>query len=266
MGSEGEVGASRGVRGVYLGTSGFSYPEWKGNFYPPKIAAGDMLRHYATRLPSVEINNTFYRMPRRSVLSGWAEQTPENFRFAVKATRRITHLKKLRDAEELRHYLFVGLAELGQRCGPVLFQLPPTLMADRVLLSEFLATGAEVFEKQGMEAQFALRQAFEFRHPTWFTDQIYQVLSDHGAALVSGDLDDAEKDPPLIRSADFAYLRLRKTHYEKGELVFWADRLRELGVRDVFAYFKHEELGPALAEDLRQLLEDRMPDPSLATR
>ena len=129
---------------AYLGTSGFSYAEWKGVFYPEKLPSKDMLAYYSSRLPSVEINNTFYRMPRQSVLEGWAAQTPETFRFAIKASRRITHFKKLRDSVELLDYLLKGLAALGPRRGPVLFQLPPTMKADVALLGEFLAVLREI--------------------------------------------------------------------------------------------------------------------------
>lgn len=240
---------------AYVGTSGFSYAEWKGSFYPEKLPNKEMLDFYATKLPSVEINNTFYRLPRKNVLEGWAHQTPLHFRFAVKASRRITHFKKLADCGDLMAYLVSGLAVLGERLGPILFQLPPTMKADVSLLREFLAASKEMVEKARAESpDMPYLPAFEFRHPSWFEDGIYQALSDAGAALVSGDLDEAEKDPPLVRTAEFVYLRLRKTDYPEGSLERWTERLLALGVHDIYAYFKHEAIGPDLAAQLEELL------------
>jgi uncharacterized protein YecE (DUF72 family) len=238
---------------AYVGTSGFSYAEWKGSFYPDKLPNKDMLSFYSGQLPSVEINNTFYRLPRKNVLEGWAEQTPPHFRFAIKASRRITHFKKLRDCADLLGYLLNGLSALGERMGPILFQLPPTMKADPALLGEFLAQVRELAAEQESPLG-ALLPAFEFRHPSWFMDEIYAVLEEGKASLVSGDLDEAEKDPPLVRTESFAYLRLRKTSYAAGELATWAGRLKELGVTDIFAYFKHEQIGPQLAAELETLL------------
>jgi uncharacterized protein YecE (DUF72 family) len=242
---------------AYVGTSGFSYSEWKGSFYPEKLPNKEMLSFYSDQLPSVEINNTFYRLPRKNVLEGWTAQTPPHFRFSIKASRRITHFKKLKDCEDLLTYLFTGLQALGERMGPILFQLPPTMRADAGLLRDFLQVSREVFEK-AREAhaapEVAYLPSFEFRHPSWFDDEIYRCLSDEHAALVSGDLDESEKDPPLVRTADFSYLRLRKTKYEPGDLEAWAERLVGLGVREIFAYFKHEEIGPELAAELEALL------------
>lgn len=234
---------------VYAGTSGFSYAEWKGIFYPQKLPNKDMLSFYASRLPSVEINNTFYRMPRKSVFEGWAGQTPDGFQFTIKASRRITHFKKLKDTAELLEYLLSGVAALGTRKGPVLFQLPPTMKADVPLLEEFLATAASVHSTHSSDGAEFL-PAFEFRHPSWFEDSVYAVLEKGRAALVAGDLDDAEKDPPLVKTAEHAYLRLRKTSYEPGEVEAWAEKVRSLGVTTAYAYFKHEVLGPGLAMQL----------------
>lgn len=239
---------------VYVGTSGFSYPEWKGAFYPEKLPNKEMLSFYASRLPSVEINNTFYRMPRKSVLEGWASQTPDGFQFTIKASRRITHFKKLKDAADLLEYLLSGVVALGTRQGPVLFQLPPTMKADIPLLEEFLATAASIYAEHSTDGT-AFLPAFEFRHPSWFEDSVYAALEKGRAALVSGDLDEGEKDPPLVKTADHAYLRLRKTNYEPGEVEAWAEKIQALGVRSVYAYFKHEEIGPELAEKLGALLQ-----------
>lgn len=238
---------------AFIGTSGFSYKEWKGTFYPEKIKAADMLAYYAQKLRSVEINNTFYRMPRRSVLEGWALETPESFQFAVKASRRITHFKKLKDTDELVAYLFQGLDAFGPRLGPLLFQLPPTFPANRELLQQFLSSLPQSVSGQGGE-KVRVQPAFEFRHKSWFCEEIYDTLRQHGAALVSGDLDDAEKSPPLVATSEFAYLRLRKTDYSEAELADWTLKLQALGVKRVYAYFKHEELGPALAADLEARL------------
>lgn len=237
---------------VYCGTSGFSYAEWKGSFYPEKLPNKDMLGFYAAKLPSVEINNTFYRMPRKSVLEGWASQTPDKFRFTIKASRRITHFKKLKDAADLLEYLLGGLSALGTRKGPVLFQLPPTMKADVPLLEEFLATAASIYEQQSLDGAFL--PAFEFRHPSWFEESVYAALRKGNAALVSGDLDEAEKEPPLVRTADHVYLRLRKTDYQPGEVEAWAEKVQSLGVTAVYAYFKHEVMGPGLAMQLQELL------------
>jgi len=236
---------------AFVGTSGYSYPEWKGDFYPEKLKNADMLAHYATKLPSVEINNTFYRMPKSAVLEGWRSQVGEDFRFAVKATRRLTHFKKLKEPEELLHFLFRGLAHLGPTLGPVLFQLPPTLKADAPLLDDFLAQLPRTLP-EGSEPSasgVAVLPALEFRHASWFDDEIYGILEKHGAALVSGDLDDTKKDPPLVRTAPFAYLRLRKTdEYTEEQLENWTRRLEQVGVERAFAYFKHEEQGPQFAD------------------
>ncbi len=239
---------------AFSGTSGFSYAEWKGSFYPEKLPSKDMLSFYAKELPSVEINNTFYRLPRKNVLEGWANQTPDGFRFTIKASRRITHFKKLADAADLLGYLLGGLTALGTRRGPVLFQLPPTMKADVALLREFLTTAAEIHEDKS-EGSAPLLPCFEFRHPSWFDDAVFAALEDGGAALVSGDLDESDKDPPLVKTASHCYLRLRKTDYAPSEIETWAERIRTLGVDAAYAYFKHEVLGPELAKRLQTLLE-----------
>ena len=229
---------------AYVGTSGFSYAQWKGVFYPEKLANARMLAYYAERLPSVELNNTFYRLPRASALASWRDTVPAGFSFAVKAPRAITHFAKLSPAAaQLEPFLGV-LGALGDRGGPVLFQLPPTHQADPALLRDFL----DVLPTE-------LRAAFEFRHPSWFSDEVLEALSHHGCALVGGDLDDAERSPPLERTAPFAYLRLRRSGYEPGELESWAERIRRLGVEDSYVYFKHEQTAPALARDLLDLLD-----------
>lgn len=229
---------------AYVGTSGFSYAEWKGSFYPEKLPNRAMLGYFAARLPTVELNNTFYRLPKEAVLEGWRETVPTGFRFAVKAPKAITHYAKLVPGDgPLGRFLEV-IGALGERLGPVLFQLPPTLRADRGRLSEFLA-----------QLPKHLRAAFEFRHPSWFVDEVTTLLADAGCALVGGDVDDAERTPPLVPTTSFTYLRLRKSEYAAGELEGWAERIARLpGVRDAFVYFKHEESAPGLAQQLAHLL------------
>lgn len=223
------------------GTSGFSYKEWKGNFYPEKLPANRMLEYYSRQLGSVEINNTFYRMPRAEMLEKWASQVPEDFAFVLKANRRITHMKRLRDAGEPLDYLVrTAVAALGERLGPILFQLPPYLRADVERLRDFLAAVPE-----------SVRAAFEFRHESWFVDEVYQALADHGAALVTADT--GEGEAPVVETAGFGYARLRRPGYGEAELAEWAAALKRPGWSDVFVFFKHEDegAGPRMAAGFR---------------
>jgi uncharacterized protein YecE (DUF72 family) len=196
-----------------------------------------MLRFYATRLPSVELNNTFYRMPKREVAAGWAEKTPDGFRFAVKASRRITHIRRLKGADEEVRYLLQILEPLGERLGIVLFQTPPNLPKDLERLKGFLSLLPD-----------ALPAAFEFRHATWFEDDVLDTLREAGRALCFVDADDPA-GAPLTAGAPYGYVRLRKEAYTDQELAAWAARFRELGWKDAFVYFKHEEecAGPRMA-------------------
>lgn len=240
---------------AYPGTSGFSYSAWKGTFYPSSLKSAEMLTYYSTRLPSVELNNTFYRMPRRSLLANWAKNTPDLFRFSVKATRRITHFNKLRDCEELLNYLFSGLSVLGSKLGTVLFQLPPTLTSDLCLLKDFLQRLPRTLPgEDGLVPTLTqICPAFEFRHPSWQGEGLLQLLADYGAALVSGDRDDGE-NLPLSVTSSFAYLRLRRRIYTEKELDHWVERLHQSGVSSAFCFFKHEELAPQLALSLSEKL------------
>lgn len=224
---------------IYAGTSGFSYSEWCGRFYPESHPASEMLAYYATRLPTVEINNTFYRMPNQATVAAWRDEVPKSFCFAVKASRRITHQKKLTDVAEDVAHLFEVVGVLGAKLGPVLFQTPPFLKKDLGVLSSFLAA-----------APAGRRIALEFRHPSWFSDDVYTVLSEHNAALVGGDLEEAEKSPPLIATADFGYLRLRRLDYEPAGIAEWGERIASQSWGSVYAYLKHEVLGPLFAEAL----------------
>ena len=227
---------------LWTGTSGFSYKEWKGSFYPEDLPAARMLEYYAQRLDAVEINNTFYRLPRAEMLAKWRAQVPESFAFVLKANRRITHMKRLKDAEEPLGYLAREAAEgLGDRMGPVLFQLPPYLKKDVERLKDFVA-----------KLPAGLRAAFEFRHESWFGDDVYAALSDGGAALVAADTGDG--DAPVVATAGFGYARLRRPGYEDAQLADWAERLQRDDWAETFVFFKHEDAGagPALAKRFRE--------------
>lgn len=232
---------------VRAGASGYSYKPWKGPFYPEKIADSEMLAFYAERLPAVEINNTFYRMPKKSVLENWAAQTPESFRFSIKASRRITHMKRLKEPEEPLGYLYENLMALGDKVGVVLYQLPPNMKKDLPRLEAFLA--------QLPDAQ---RTTFEFRHTSWFEDDVFDALRAKNAALCLAESDDEEKSPPLVATADWGYLRLRRAGYTKKQLRTWAERVQDQGWTDAYVFFKHEDKGaaPKLAAQFMTLLED----------
>ena len=222
---------------LFVGTSGFSYKEWKGSFYPPDLPASEWLRWYAERLPSVEINNTFYRMPKREVLASWAEQVPESFRFVVKASRRITHIKRLKDVESETAFLFDNLSALGSRLGAVLVQLPPNLPKNVERLERFLAAAPR-------EAALA----FEFRNPSWHSPEVLDLLRGRDAALAAVD-DEEMPDPPLTPTASWGYLRLRRLDYDDAALASWAARVAAMPWNRVFLFFKHEDegIGPKLA-------------------
>jgi uncharacterized protein YecE (DUF72 family) len=236
---------------TFIGTSGFSYKEWRGHFYPEGLKPADYLAYYSQKLGSVEINNTFYRLPRQTMLESWAERTPASFRFAIKASRRITHIKKLRDTRELLEVLGGALEVLGPRLGPVLFQTPPTLRADLGLLRDFLDDVAEELAP----ASGRTKVVFEVRHPSWCSDEVKTLLRERSVALCGSDGDDEGRVPvELEKTASFAYLRLRKESYSEPELASWAELLRTLGCEEAFVYFKHETTGPALALRLGELL------------
>jgi uncharacterized protein YecE (DUF72 family) len=184
----------------------------------------------------VEINNTFYRMPRADVLAGWAGQVPADFRFVLKASRRITHQQQLRDSLDSVTYLFKIAVILGERLGPVLFQLPPFLKKNVALLRDFLAILPE-----------GCRPAFEVREASWFDDEVYAALAERNAALVGGDMDDPRKSPPLVATADWGYLRLRAEDYSDADLDRWSATLAAQPWQEAYAFFKHETRGPELA-------------------
>ena len=222
----------------WVGTSGFSYDEWKGNFYPEDLPAKNRLTYYASKLPTVEINNTFYRMPREPLLQGWAAQVPETFRFVLKAPQRITHIKRLKpECVEDTAYLLRTAAVLGDRLGPLLFQLPPNMKQDLARLEAFLA-----FLPEGTRA------AFEFRNESWRGEETAALLRARNLALCVADVDE-EPEPAIEATADWGYLRLRRTTYVEDDLVRWQKKVEATGWKDSFVFFKHEDegTGPKLA-------------------
>jgi uncharacterized protein YecE (DUF72 family) len=222
---------------LLTGTSGFAYKEWKGAFYPLDVKNDGMLAYYAGRLGTVEINNTFYRSPKESVVAGWADQVPDTFRFVLKAPQRITHFGRLVNVEsELDYFLGVSNA-LGAKRGPTLFQLPPNMKADLDRLTAFTAR-----LPRGWPA------AFEFRHASWFDDATYALLRERHLALVAADTDDG--DTPLEATTTWGYVRLRREAYTEDQLVAWRRRLAATGWERVYVFFKHEDAatGPLLAE------------------
>ena len=228
---------------LWAGASGYAFKEWKGSFYPEKIAPEAMLAWYAERLPTVEINNTFYQMPKVSVLEHWAEVTPEAFRFTFKAPKRITHDGRLKAdvVADSVAYLYKNLATLGSKRGPVLFQLPPFLKKDLPRLDEFLRLLPE-----------GHRAAFEFRHDSWFDDAVYARLQAAGAVLCLSERED-NAPPPLVETAPWGYLRLRLEHYSEAELAAWVERVAATRWSEAHAYFMHEPTAPGYAAALLRL-------------
>ena len=229
---------------LWVGTSGYSYKEWLGNFYPDRLPAKAMLRFYASRLAAVEINNTFYRLPKETVLRNWAEQVPGEFRFVLKAPQRITHLKRLKDADSEVEYLFRAEAALGSTKGAVLFQLPPYLRKDLATLQSFMSI---------LPADRPI--AFEFRHPSWFDEAIFACLRERNCALCLAEMDDT-KNPNLIATADWGYLRLRRSDYTRADLSAWKQRILSQAWQHAYVFFKHEDegIGPKLAAEFLELV------------
>jgi uncharacterized protein YecE (DUF72 family) len=228
---------------IRIGASGFSYKEWLGHFYPAKLAGAKMLAYYAERLPTVEINYTFRRMPKVSTFEGWVEKTPANFRFALKASQRITHFDRLRGTKSALDYFIEVAGALQERLGPVLFQLPPDLPRDDGLLVDFLD-----------EIGGRVRAAFEFRNRSWFNDRVLEILRTRQAALC---IAESEKlSSPVECTAPFAYLRLRNETYNDAGLELWASRIRHLTqqAREIYVFFKHESAAPDLANRLAAML------------
>jgi uncharacterized protein YecE (DUF72 family) len=228
---------------LYAGTSGWAYPSWKPDFYPEKLASAKFLGHYATRLNTVEVNYTFRRFPTEKLLRGWSEATPADFQFAIKANQKITHISRLKDVADFTSDFVRALQPLATagKLGPVLFQLPPYLKADVGLLKAFLATVPR-----------RVRSAFEFRHVSWFSEEVYAVMREANVALCNAESEKLET--PDVQTADFAYLRLRKEEYSSAERKAIAGKATELAkMGDAYIYFKHEETpeGALNAEWLR---------------
>jgi uncharacterized protein YecE (DUF72 family) len=227
---------------ILAGTSGWSFPAWKGPFYPAGLPTGDLLAFYASRLPIVEVNATFYRMPSRAMLAGWRAQVPPGFRFALKAPQRITHKARLLEVEEPLGYFLRAAAELGEALGPVLFQLPPYLRKETGRLRAVLG-----LLPRGVQA------AFEFRHASWFDEEVLTALSDAGAALCVAEGEAGST--PLVATAPFGYLRLRRPGYDAAAIAAWADRIHAMPWSDAYVFFKHEEeaRGAAYAQAMARL-------------
>ncbi|HLB38128.1 MAG TPA: DUF72 domain-containing protein [Gemmatimonadales bacterium] len=228
---------------VAVGTSGYAYKEWKGTFYPEKLPQDQMLRYYGEQFPTVEINNTFYRMPSEKVVLNWASQVPDTFQFVLKASQRITHQKRLQDVGEELGYFLKTSSVLGARLGPTLFQLPPNFKKDVARLEAFLAL-----------LPYRWRAAVEFRHASWYDDEVFTALRNRGVALCAADTDEAEA---LVEpTADWGYLRLRGEQYQEADLKRWAQRVLAQPWQEAFVFFKHEDAGtgPAFARQFMQAL------------
>jgi uncharacterized protein YecE (DUF72 family) len=229
---------------TWIGTSGFQYTEWKGNFYPEDLPASKMLPYFAERLRTTEINYTFHRIPSAKTIENWKAQTPEDFSFALKAPQKITHWSKLRDCQDTIAYFCRVISDLGERLGPVLFQLPPNFKKDAEVLRSFLRELPTI------------RAAFEFRHESWLDEEIFDLLRSSNLALC---LADTEKmAAPTIVTADYGYLRLRREDYTGEDVARWATFVRQQDAQwqEAFVYFKHEDagIGPKLAQEMMELL------------
>jgi uncharacterized protein YecE (DUF72 family) len=230
---------------VWVGTSGYNYPEWKGSFYPADLPAAKMLPYYAARFPTVEINYTFYRMPNEKLVSGWADQTPSPYRLTLKAPRRMTHDSRLKNCSELVGRFCLVARTLGDKLGALLFQLPPNLKKDLALFDAFLA-----------ELPSKVCAAFEFRHQSWLDEDVFQRLAARNLALCVADSE--KMSTPVRVTADYAYFRLRDEGYTPDDIARWAETIAQetRACRDVFVYFKHEEEGKG--PEFARLLMERL--------
>jgi uncharacterized protein YecE (DUF72 family) len=233
---------------VYIGTSGYNYPEWRGSFYPADFPAKKMFGFYSEQFRTVEINYTFYRMPTLKTTEAWRAQAPEGFSYVLKAPRRITHDKRLKDCADTLQFFCESAGALGPHLGPLLFQLPPHFKCDVGRLREFLTLLPD-----------DMRAAFEFRHETWLTDEVYAALRDRGVALCIAEA--ATLRTPALPTARYGYLRLRDERYQADDLARWADTVagHQGDWDDVWVFFKHEEeaRGPEFARAFRALVEAR---------
>ena len=228
---------------LYVGTSGYSYKEWKGSFYPEDLPEKQMLHFYGEHFRSVEINNTFYRMPKAPLLEGWAAEVPDNFKFVLKAPQRITHIQRLKPTDDSVSYFLDVAGVLKDRLGPVLFQLPPNLQKDAERLRAFLKMLPP-----------NRRAAFEFRHQSWFDAEVFSLLRDHQCVLCIAEAEN-DLDIPFESTADWGYLRLRRPDYGDAELQSWIDRVRQQKWQEAFVFFKHEDegKGPQMAKRFLEL-------------
>jgi uncharacterized protein YecE (DUF72 family) len=228
---------------VLIGTSGYSYPAWKGHFYPQDLPAKKFLGFYASRFSTVEINNTFYKMPSAKLVQTWADGVPDDFTFAIKAPQRITHQKRLKECDEPLKWLFDAIELLAGKQGPILFQLPPNFKKDVPRLQACLAAMPK-----------RCRAAFEFRHESWLADDTYEALRAAGAALCIADTE--ASSTPLVATAKWGYLRLRREDYVESDIRKWGNRISAQPWKNAFVYFKHEDegKGPAYASLLMSLL------------
>jgi len=226
---------------IWIGTSGFQYAEWKGTFYPEDLSTAKMLPFYAERLSTTEVNYTFRRIPSAKTIQGWWDATPERFKFSLKAPQKVTHFAKLRNCGDTLRYFCQVISDLESKLGVVLFQLPPAFKKDAPLLGAFL----EDFPP-------GMRAAFEFRHSSWFDDEVFELLKNKNVALC---LADSEKlATPVTVTSDYGYLRLRREDYQDADVARWAETIKaqKESWSDAFVYFKHEEsgMGPKLATQL----------------
>jgi uncharacterized protein YecE (DUF72 family) len=229
---------------LYVGTSGYSYKEWKGNFYPEKIKRQEMLPFYAKHFSTVEINNTFYRIPKKEVFESWKEQVPAKFRFILKAPQIITHIKRLKtDVKDTLDYFIKVSSELGEKRGVVLFQLPPAFKLNLERLEEF----TDIVPKD-------IKAAFEFRHEEWFNDDVYALLKKKNFALCLSDTDE-KPVKNLSGTADWGYFRLRRTNYTKKNLTDWHKKITGQKWKETYIFFKHEEegKGPEFAKKFMEI-------------
>ena len=229
---------------IYPGTSGYSYKEWKGFFYPEDLPNDQMLNYYGERLPSVEVNNTFYRSPKQAMVESWAAAVPESFRFSLKAPQKITHIKRLSNAHDETDYFMKTVKSMGEKLGVVLFQCPPNFRKDLARLQEFLKTLPE-----------DVRCAFEFRHATWFDEEVFSVLREKNCALCIADTDE-DLEVPFVSTAEWGYMRLRRPDYTKTDLRLWVKKISDQKWETAFVFFKHEDegVGAKLALDMMKIV------------
>jgi uncharacterized protein YecE (DUF72 family) len=231
----------------WIGTSGFQYPEWNGKFYPEKLSKAKMLTYYASTFGTTEVNYTFRSIPTAKTIQRWCDETPSNFRFSLKAPQRVTHFAKLKDCNEVLDVFFKAVVGLGEKLGPVLFQLPGSFKADAALLRAFLSALPK-----------GMRAAFEFRHESWLTHEVFDILSKANVALCIAESE--EFQTTAVATADFGFLRLRREDYTPAQIKKWAEFVQEQSKpwSEVFVYFKHEEtcVGPGFASTMMKAMAD----------